>query len=605
MATKTFKIGLSNTDKQNMAQEVYERLLALTFSEYDSTKTYNAGDFVIYNDLLYKCLADNTTGTWDSTKWQQATLQDLVDEIADAVASVDGKANTEDLLNGTLIPSKSLSTYSIEPVSEESGATQETPFVIQGTGTNNNTDETPTSPVAKQLEKQGNSVVINQKLSVANLPSSQTINGLTITKNNNGSLTISGLPTDRVTLYLASQPSLIVGHTYLFYNGKSSLSFHTSNWDINSNATYNYAIGVLQSNSGTVLIDIFTTVWTTEHTETFFLKIIDLTQWFNGDIPQDLLNNPDHFSWYYNSSLAYNTGSLENGNGRYLVTTGRNQWDEEWEAGWLTSDGQNSATYTDRIRSKNYIRVIPNTKYHYQENTSSNVRRICYYDKNKVFVSYEDYKESPFIIPHNCEYIRFATGSNYGATYKNDITISLYYETGEEYGKHYPYEEPKVYDTGNEVLRKAGSVKDYKTPDGTIHRLVGTRAYQSEDENDNSVITDGTTTYYQLATPTTEQGTPFAENIEVNDYGTMYWLDDNEALVGVPQGCKIFYPADYVLLMDDLNNYTNGSVSNLALKTDLLPKLPSSSADGTYTLKAIKIGDTITYTWVADEPSGE
>ena len=52
--------------------------------------------------------------------------------------------------------------------------------------------------------------------------------------------------------------------------------------------------------------------------------------------------------------------------------------------------------------------------------------------------------------------------------------------------------------------------------------------------------------FYELATPTTEQGTQFPENIEINDYGTMEW-DSN-----VPQGCKIFYPADYVLFVDSL-----------------------------------------------------
>ena len=50
MATKTFKIGLSATDKQNMAQDIYERVLALTFAEYDSSETYNTGDFVVYDN---------------------------------------------------------------------------------------------------------------------------------------------------------------------------------------------------------------------------------------------------------------------------------------------------------------------------------------------------------------------------------------------------------------------------------------------------------------------------------------------------------------------------------------------------------------------------
>ena len=57
MATKTFKIGLSNTDKQNMAQDVYERVLALTFNEYDTTTEYEVGDFVVFVAFHRKSLA--------------------------------------------------------------------------------------------------------------------------------------------------------------------------------------------------------------------------------------------------------------------------------------------------------------------------------------------------------------------------------------------------------------------------------------------------------------------------------------------------------------------------------------------------------------------
>lgn len=40
---------------------------------YDSTETYNTGDVVMYEFLMYECLDDGVTGTWDSTKWQRTT----------------------------------------------------------------------------------------------------------------------------------------------------------------------------------------------------------------------------------------------------------------------------------------------------------------------------------------------------------------------------------------------------------------------------------------------------------------------------------------------------------------------------------------------------
>lgn len=40
---------------------------------YDQNETYNTGDVVMYEFLMYECLDDNVTGTWDSTKWQRTT----------------------------------------------------------------------------------------------------------------------------------------------------------------------------------------------------------------------------------------------------------------------------------------------------------------------------------------------------------------------------------------------------------------------------------------------------------------------------------------------------------------------------------------------------
>jgi hypothetical protein len=46
--------------------------------EYDNTATYNTGDYAIYENKWYKCKADNTTGSWDSTKWDEVPLSNLL-----------------------------------------------------------------------------------------------------------------------------------------------------------------------------------------------------------------------------------------------------------------------------------------------------------------------------------------------------------------------------------------------------------------------------------------------------------------------------------------------------------------------------------------------
>ena len=40
---------------------------------YNANSTYNTGDVVMYELLMYECLDDEVTGTWDATKWQRTT----------------------------------------------------------------------------------------------------------------------------------------------------------------------------------------------------------------------------------------------------------------------------------------------------------------------------------------------------------------------------------------------------------------------------------------------------------------------------------------------------------------------------------------------------
>jgi hypothetical protein len=83
-----------------------------------------------------------------------------------------------------------------------------------------------------------------------------------------------------------------------------------------------------------------------------------------------------------------------------------------------------------------------------------------------------------------------------------------------------------------------------------------------------------TTVIYPLATPTTEQGTPYAENIPCDPDGTLNWTQS----AGVPQGNEIFYPADLKGALDSI-----------------VAALPS--ANGTYTLRATVTTAGVTFSW--------
>lgn len=50
--------------------------------EYDDTQTYDKGDVVIYKNTLYICTTNNTTGTWDASKWTATTVQSLIGSLS-------------------------------------------------------------------------------------------------------------------------------------------------------------------------------------------------------------------------------------------------------------------------------------------------------------------------------------------------------------------------------------------------------------------------------------------------------------------------------------------------------------------------------------------
>ena len=75
---------------------------------FDTTATYEAGDIVIYNNLLYRCIADVTTpGPWTgTTNWSRTTVEALINEKQTKTASLPSGAASPDsivpiLNNGT------------------------------------------------------------------------------------------------------------------------------------------------------------------------------------------------------------------------------------------------------------------------------------------------------------------------------------------------------------------------------------------------------------------------------------------------------------------------------------------------------------------------
>lgn len=615
MATKTFKIGLNATEKQNMAQAVYERLLNLTFPEYNSSSTYVAGKYVVYNDLLYKCTGE-TTGTFDDSKWVEATLNDLVNDVNAAVASVNGKANVD----GNY---PTMTVGLANNLVATNGLTTTNSFIMELTGGD---QASAVSTGNMNLVLRGNSVVVNQLSQTVN-KTEQTTNGITW-KIADHVMTATGTAT--ASIFNGWEViSLIAGHKY-FINGTNTMLYMSG-----QNLYHDGDCGIVTcSVSGN-----YDYQWNIRSGEVanykFRLLVIDLTQWFNGDIPQDILDNPSNFARYYQGDLPYDTGHIENAQSTSLISRGINQWDEEWEEGQYNTTTGEKAVNTNAMRSKNRIECSPNTTYCFTWLSGARyAEQILFYDKDGNYISGEnksfDTLPATFMPPVNARFMTFFCGNI--NTYNHDICINV--SNPDIDGNYYKFEANETL-LGNDDLRSVGSVYDSKAPNGLITRRIGSYTFTGNENwqyNSNglrwiceipisttsplalsnklnfitnvntsvnksistyeskgwyfygsgstnylqycdftnygstnspaSLFTVGTKIYYELAEYTTEQGTPFSENIKVVKGGTLEFIGN-----GIPQGNSMFFQKNLKSFLEAFGtaiNYDPSRIERLA-----------------------------------------
>lgn len=67
--------GSGYASKKTTVKDITDKSNLNLAEEYDSTSTYAVDDYVIYESVLYKCIA-STTGAFDSTKWTSVVVTD-------------------------------------------------------------------------------------------------------------------------------------------------------------------------------------------------------------------------------------------------------------------------------------------------------------------------------------------------------------------------------------------------------------------------------------------------------------------------------------------------------------------------------------------------
>ena len=515
------------------------------------------------------------------------------------------QANDTRYKNGSVVVGKSLTTKQIENINDEVGSTQTAPFNFQATGTDNNTTETPTAPVAKHLELRGNSVVWNQL--VDNDTSSLTlISGhkyLTVIDGVREIITSAG-----ETINVTGGTDQVFDLTLMYGTGNEQTTVLEFIRDYPL-PYYEYNAGTLKSCKSSKLITIGCNA-------------------FDGVLEQGSINE--------------NTGADESSvnmvrSSQYIPVI-------------IGQVYKLTYTYSGSLDGKMAI--------YYDKNNNC----VGY----AAFIS--DYDDN-ITIPANVYYMRLRFYKSGGLTPSELSNVMLRLDWNEahdyvEYVKH-EYNLPQI------ELKSAGSVYDTITPDGVHTKRIdvvdlGTLDWywQSQDNrwystglqqtakpvNDNntkanmiaekyevkslagtgssidsgsglSLSTTGTLflytsdsvnspsgkLYFELATSIVSEESAFAENIEVDDFGTMEFVPSADNLEPIiPQGNKFFYPADYVLFIDDLYNRSKdgGSVadvdnfvtqSELANVGDAENLADEYSSSSTYDLGDLVIHDNVLY----------
>lgn len=141
-----------------------------------------------------------------------------------------------------------------------------------------------------------------------------------------------------------------------------------------------------------------------------------------------------------------------------------NLWDEQWEEGAYNSNNGNKINYNNRIRSKNFIPVAPNSQY-FVSKANWGVISIYRYDKNKNYLGTTNVINSVFTTSSDCYFVNFNTGANSGSTYTNDISIN-YPSTVRGY---YAY----IGDTVNVLFGQTVYGGEFVATEGEYDKLTG------------------------------------------------------------------------------------------------------------------------------------
>ena len=333
----------------------------------------------------------------------------------------------------------------------------------------------------------GGTIAWNQLAGNGATPGTTERNGVTFTINADGSVYVSGTASAGTNFNIGSAVSGHANHKQLIVGcpaGGSAYTYCLRNGYGTARDTGSGTIDAVANDSCVAQIHI-EGGYAISGTLKFKPLIFDLTQMFGTAIADyiyalETATAGAGVAWFKRlfgaNYYPFDSGSLKSVEGVSAhITRGFNQWDEEWELGGLINATGQMYDTTDRIRSKNFNKCMPNTAYYGK--APDNYLRWFWYDASQNFISNESAANRIVTSPSNARYFKIVEETH--TTYNNDICISLSSDrngTYEPYVSHtYPLDSsltlrgiPKL-DSANRLYYDG----DRYASDGTVTRRYG------------------------------------------------------------------------------------------------------------------------------------
>ena len=330
-----------------------------------------------------------------------------------------------------------------------------------------------------QVEKiMGQSIVWNQLISQYG---SSTENGVTYTKNSDGSYTLNGTASDTSIKYISTVVNL-AGHKslYGFANIPSAIEgvILRDQYILVSTST----LSIRQWN-GNVSMAIVVSNGTTLNNVTVLPINIDLTKLFGAGNEPTSVTDPRIKAILSELDPTYNAGDIKSSIIKAVRSRGFNLWDEQWELGAYNIGTGEKSAITTAIRSENATRIIGGETYCILNPTAD--AAVLFYDASGNYLGLDTVflastSVATFEAPRGAAFMRFTIS---GTTYQNNVCVNV--SNVALNGTYKPHVADQLVDLealglteAQRTLRSAGTVRDdlslIEQPDGTYNLVKNT-----------------------------------------------------------------------------------------------------------------------------------